>query len=193
MILLSSFSLGENGCGYKLQHLDFTGCINITDKTLKKISLVIGYPVFNAKSFPILKLKTSSEIESCPFVSSQCGMQNKNSELRSFRIDDDLLPDCCIGCNIPTVSCPLNANRYENVVINNRDNLRQTLRTSNSLKKLHNEFMSYSDFLTCDRTLTFNNHVANSKIIPESCHKQSRGLTYLNLSGCFHITNEGLR
>ncbi|XP_036363094.1 F-box/LRR-repeat protein 5 isoform X2 [Octopus sinensis] len=179
-------SLGENGCGYKLQHLDFTGCINITDKTLKKISLVVGNPVFNSKSFPILKLKTSSEIESCPFVSSQCGMQNKNcSELRPFNIGDDLLPDCCIGCNIPTVSCPLNANKYENVVMNNRDNLRQTLRTSNSLKKLHNEFMSFSDFLTCDRTLT--------KIKPQSCQEQSRGLTYLNLSGCFHITNEGLR
>ncbi|GAB1609714.1 F-box/LRR-repeat protein 5-like isoform X2 [Argonauta hians] len=183
-------SLGENGCGYKLQHLDFTGCVNITDKTLKKISLVIGNPTFNRESFPILKLKNTSDVNSCPLMSSKFDLPTRNSsEFLSLKNCDAILPDCCIGCNISTLSCPLSANKY--IVRNNRDNLRQSLRTANSLKKLRNELMSYNDFLTCDRTLTLGNTLVNGKTT--SVKKPSKGLTYLNLSGCYHITNEGLR
>lgn len=199
-------SLGKNGLGQKLRHLSFAGCINITDKTLRKISEAVAGPILN-KSPLILQLDSPLELESCSCAHLRVNhnLHRKYTLLPSLNCKGTLLSSCCIGC--PFISgpqCPLNTNACSK--LQSKDNFKKFSRTSYLSTKVDEDLSSGCDIMSgCYSSRSDWTLMRDKSLLPsdkeEKNHRDSlsnyrhrnKGLEYLNLSGCYRITDEGLR
>ena len=208
LIFLSLYfcSLGKNGLGQKLCHLSFAGCINITDKTLRKISEAVAGPILNKPPLSC-QLDSALELESCSCapIKVNRNLCHTYPLLSSLKCDGTLLPSCCITCPfLSGPTCQLNTNMRSK--LQSKDNFKKFSRTSYLSTKVDEGLSSGCDIMSdcyssrSDRTLACDKPACSSdkeeknpRDSPSNFRHWNKGLKHLNLSGCYRITDEGLR
>uniref|UniRef100_K1R0L1 F-box/LRR-repeat protein 5 n=1 Tax=Magallana gigas TaxID=29159 RepID=K1R0L1_MAGGI len=177
-------SMGKNKCGRRLKHVNLSGCVNITDVTLQRISLALG-SLTESKTTP--QNKDSDNTASMPISEArgccQQGMCRSQQERRIGGLDFDSV-DQTLRNACDVVEREMMAYRLMEILEGEKRSPRQ--RTIPSLERV-----SGGD---PHRTSS----CGGRSVVHEVCDKSDndtpqRALTFLSLSGCSLVTDEGLR
>ncbi|XP_046580695.1 F-box/LRR-repeat protein 5-like [Haliotis rubra] len=173
----------SEGCCSQLRHLDLTGCVNITDISLQRLSQAMTCPHTGRQHNPV----------SCDTFDIQHLSQHTQvptgtlpySEMRKWLICDAVLGDLfersqkcssetCCGTEKPkTFEQNLKSVQVSQATL--------THCSSSDIRQLVNQVRQH---FVCNKSLTSS--------VCEQCENRT-GLEYLSLSGCYQITDVGLR
>eukprot|EP00058_Branchiostoma_floridae_P017295 XP_002602783.1 hypothetical protein BRAFLDRAFT_115491 [Branchiostoma floridae] len=187
--------LGKRGAGRKLRHLDLSGCVNITDLTLVRLSNGLGRLTSDSPSVSRSpdnkKRKEASKYICCDFSNAEDNMccigtdyESSNPTLapchtgcsQSSTQFEDI--ECCQGFSERTCDSEYRA-PYQRTCCGTEQR---------SSSPPNNDIASR----TCCMT---NNCSPNNGDVDkdfDEAEEVTRGLAYLGLSGCYQITDEGL-
>lgn len=229
------FSLGKNGCGSLLKKIDLTGCHNITDVTLERLSKALN-------SVPVVRHYEIEE-EKNEIESNEKGMKSKNmddtchstcmQDLNTTMIDNvcnktsnvqsmndiedhfqmnsfkkpisfanqftnyaKIVADCSgeDNCDVDEISPKLTFN--DGVILSANKNstncCSQTNGQESSVMKCSKHYTEivFCKHLDADEQKTIKSSGIDCENI---CDKLNCRLEFLNLSGCFLITDRGIR
>ena len=187
MCLFSRFGL--NMCGKKLRYLNLTGCTKITDLTLERL----------AYALELTSVSSSSDIEDVQRTNSYLCFHGSNSVIaENIQQQSDVHRNCSTA---GTVICKHTALSLVSADIFNHDSS-DVIRVSNHTEKCSppQRYCDSGQTAVCCKDMrsgcfgSGQNKDQRSRLsVTDRGPLADKGLEFLSLSGCYQITDAGLR
>ena len=215
----SPFRLGKNRAGSQLKHIDLSGCINITDFALKQLSKALterrqidtepderfldknGRPKRNNCGSNFNVMDESNRCDAQGAVSMIPNNERTNLGHRFFR-RDDTNTDLSRSSSSKTGCCCGNAREgcssYSNTSSSSILHTVQTNVAQGDQRGFSDDALRTSRYSNSPSSLHPSQEVAGQSLgtdegSPDHAVAMERSLEYLSLSGCYKITDQGLR